>query len=160
MISGIRNVHVSDRFNQHPLIGLYFLKLSPLPMWKIFENIPVLPIQRHMRAKWEIIIWSGDDIYNVTPVTNPTLTFLHYTVVDICVTVTVWAFASRHGYCRYFGDFCNSANSEHTSCIDFYIKKNSEFPPVHIANRVTVKGNHGATLYHLLSAFSYELSPL
>ena len=134
-------------------------------MWKMFENIPALPIQRHARAKREIIIWSGDEMYNVPTVTHHHQPHPHPNTPTKPPTPPPTPTPThphlRHGmdngYCRYFGDFCNSANSHYTSCIDFNIK-NTDVLPVHIANRVTVNGNYGWS-YFILFIVRFFLCP-
>ena len=75
----------------------------------------VLSVQRHVRAKGEIKILNGNEMYNVPIVTVPTLKRFFITVVDICVTVTDWT-QLRHGMDMAVM-FCSNANSEYTICI-------------------------------------------
>ena len=60
----------------------------------------ILSVQRHVRARGEIIILNGNEMYNV-PIVTVLKTFLHYSGGHFCVTVTVWTVASRYGYCCY-----------------------------------------------------------
>ena len=70
-----------------------------------------MPVQRHMRARREIIVLNGNEMYNV-PIITVLKTFLHYSGGHL---------RSRYGQLRHGMDiavmFCSKASSEYNNCI-------------------------------------------
>ena len=109
-----------------------------------------LSVQRHLRAR-------GENIINV-PIATDLKTFLHYSGghlryghgVDSCVTVWILPL------CLVLTPILNMPV--------VYRARLILDRPMHIANRVTINGNYGLTLYSCfcapLSTCSYVLSPL
>ena len=75
----------------------------------------ILSVQRHMRAKGEIIILNGNEMYNV-PIVTVCKTFLRYNVSGGHLR-----YGHGMGQLSYGMDIvvmvCINANSEYTSCI-------------------------------------------
>ena len=99
MICGMKKRTSIDCLNQQLLIGLYIFLIHPFSDMK-----DILSVQRHVRARGEIIISNGNEMYNVPIVT----------VVKMCLHYS-------GGHLRHGMDiavmFCSNANSEYTSCI-------------------------------------------
>ena len=120
----------------------------------------ILSVQRHARARGKIIILNGNEIYNV-PIVTVLKTFLHYNGGHL----RLW---SRYGQLHHSMDiavmFCSNAISEYIVVYRARLILKRLFPPVHIANRVTINGNYGLLYIHgfcgPLSTCSWELSPL
>ena len=141
-----------DCLNQQLLIGLYIFLIQPFSDMK-----DILSVQRHVRARGEIIILNGNEMYNV-PIATLLKTFLHYSGghlryshgMDSCVTVWILPL------CLVLTPILNMPV--------VYRARLILDRPMHIANRVTINGNYGFTLYSCfwapLSTCSYVLSPL
>ena len=101
---------------------IIYVQIHPFSdMKNVWKYTVIASSKTRASEEREIIIISGNEIYNVATETIPTL-IVCITVVDICVMVTIQTFASRYRYCRYVWDFCYSnANSEYIE-LDLYEK--------------------------------------
>ena len=115
MICGMKNRASLDCLNKQLLIGLYiFFSLRPFLIWKMFEKMPLLSVQRHGRAKGEIINLRGNEMYNLPIKQSPP---------SNVSSLQWWRFALRSRYrqlrhgMHFAVMFCSNANSDYTSCI-------------------------------------------